>query len=238
MAELVIQGRDVLIVGGGQVAGRKANELLLCGARVHIVAPALTSPQLARCASAGTVRHTPARFDEALLHQPPQPWLVFAATDDPVLNCAIAGLCHERGLFCNSVDDPQASGFLVPATVRRGPVTIGIGTEGNSPALSRILKQHLDAWLEPGWATLAMLFGTMRDRIRQQCPRPQTRHTFWRTLAQRVLEQRQYRHIDHQDWFEQELARYPWEQHTSIETRTAPPAAHPPTTPLEPLTPR
>ncbi|MBF0262809.1 MAG: bifunctional precorrin-2 dehydrogenase/sirohydrochlorin ferrochelatase [Magnetococcales bacterium] len=182
MAELVLADRPVLVVGGGRVARRKIEGLLVTGARVTVVAPHL-DPVVAEWAVSGRIEHLPGKFSLLLLDRPPRPLLVFAATDQAELNRSIGALCQEYGLLCNSADDPESSGFLVPAVVRRGEVTVAVGSGGRSPALMRVLKERLDAWLEPGWGELAALFGRWRGPIQTRITDPETRQNFWRATA-------------------------------------------------------
>ncbi|MBF0215179.1 MAG: bifunctional precorrin-2 dehydrogenase/sirohydrochlorin ferrochelatase [Magnetococcales bacterium] len=182
MAELVLAGRQTLVVGGGRVARRKIEGLLITGARVTVVAPAL-DPLVASRVAAGEVIHWPECFSEALLDREPRPVLVFAATDRAERNREVAALCAQRGLWCNSADDPGSSGFLVPAMVRRGEVVVAVGSGGRSPALSRVLKERIEAWLEPGWGGLAQAFGRWRGPVTQRIPDDETRQNFWRATA-------------------------------------------------------
>lgn len=174
--ELILTGQPVLVIGGGAVARRKVAGLLECGARVTVAAPVL-EPWLTEQAEQGAIHSIAAPFTPALLA--PRPLLVFAAGPGE-LNREVARLCREQGILCNSADDPGVSGFLVNAVVRRGGVSVGIGTGGQSPALSRLLKERIDAWLEPEWGEVARLFGAERERVRQAIPDATMRQRFWR----------------------------------------------------------
>ncbi|MBF0340956.1 MAG: bifunctional precorrin-2 dehydrogenase/sirohydrochlorin ferrochelatase [Magnetococcales bacterium] len=182
MAELVLAGRNVLMVGGGRVARRKIEGLLVCGAKVTVVAPTLDAV-VAQWVARGQVAYRRESFAEGMLEESPRPLLIFAATDQAGLNREIARLSGIHGILCNSADDPGSSGFLVPAVVRRGEVAVAVGSGGRSPALSRVLKEHIDAWLEPGWGELAQVFGDWRPRVAERIPDSQTRQSFWRSTA-------------------------------------------------------
>lgn len=182
MAELVMAGRPVWVIGGGVVARRKIGGLLACGAVVTVIAPEL-DPGVVAWVVAERVRHWPERFSPALLARRPAPLLVFAATGDAALNREVARICGEEGLLCNSADDPGSSGFLVPAVVRRGRVTVAVGSGGTSPAVSRVLKERIDGWLEPGWGELAAAFGAWRQRVVGLIPEGEARQRFWRESA-------------------------------------------------------
>ena len=55
--------------------------------------------------------------------------------------------CEARRVFVISVDDPASCSAFSMAVVRRGPVTVAIGTGGKAPALSKLLRRWLDASL-------------------------------------------------------------------------------------------
>ncbi|MBF0426947.1 MAG: bifunctional precorrin-2 dehydrogenase/sirohydrochlorin ferrochelatase [Magnetococcales bacterium] len=205
MAELILTGRPVLMIGGGKVARRKLAGLLECGARVRVIAPEL-DPWIAERVPA-MITHQAEVFDPAHLQDGALPVLVFAATGDARLNREIAFLCQERGLLCNSADDPGVSGFLVAAVVRRGALVIGVGSGGLSPALSRLLKERLDRWLEVGWGGLVRLFGGERDLVRGTLRDPEARQRFWRETALAAERERRYEQADNTAWFRARLER-------------------------------
>ncbi|MEO5346608.1 MAG: bifunctional precorrin-2 dehydrogenase/sirohydrochlorin ferrochelatase [Magnetococcus sp. YQC-9] len=209
MAELVLTDRPVLVVGGGRVARRKIEGLLDTGARVTVVAPQL-DPVVAKWAVAGRIHHRPERFSCTHLESPQRPFLVFAATDKAELNREIGATCVACGLLCNSADDPESSGFLVPAVVRRGAVTLAVGSGGRSPALMRVLKERLDAWLEPGWGALVELFGRRRQAVSARIPDPEARQSFWRTTALAAARDPELLAGKRAEaWFEEQLHRLP-----------------------------
>jgi siroheme synthase-like protein len=204
MAELILTNRDVLLIGGGSVARRKLSGLLTCKANVLLVAPQL-DPDIAQWVQQKKLRHLKAEFAPELLDHQPGYALVFATTSQAAINRQIAKQCAQRGLLCNSADDPKVSGFLVPAMVRRGPVTVGIGTRGTSPALARLLKERLDSWLEPGWGELAKMFGTMRQEVKERVNPIEKRQNFWRETALSVDKEERFKKTDNRKWFKKRL---------------------------------
>lgn len=200
LAELVLTDRTVLMFGGGRVARRKVEGLLESGARVTVVAPTL-DPWVAVYCERGELRHEPGVYSPARLDQPPRPLLVFAATDQAEVNLAIAEACRERGILCNSVNDARVSGFYVPAVLRRGVVAVGVCTSGASPALSRLLKERIDDWLEPGWGPFAKLLATMREIVHDRLGEDgEARQRFWRETCLAAVQEKRYLEDDNTDW--------------------------------------
>lgn len=204
MAELILTNRRILLVGGGKVARRKLTGLLTAQADILIVAPNLES-EIELLVQQKKVAYIASEFNTELLDTTPGFSLVFAATGQATTNRQIAKLCAERGLLCNSADDPRVSGFLVPAMVRRGPVTVAVGTQGASPALSRLLKERIDSWLEPGWGELTELFGSMRDKVKERITPISKRQNFWRTTALAIDKEQRFKQADNREWLEKRL---------------------------------
>lgn len=154
---LIVAGRPCLVVGGGAVAARKAQGLLMAGAEVHVVAPAVSA----------AVRELDVTWDE----RPYRPsdldgrWLVITATDDPEVNAAVAHDAEAAGLWVNSADDPANCSFILPAVVRRGDLQVTVSTGGRSPALASWLRARLQDELGPEYAVLLDLLSAERDAI-------------------------------------------------------------------------
>lgn len=204
MAELIVRGELVWVVGGGTVATRKIGGLLETGANIVVMAPEF-SKRIVQWEEEGRLHTRRGVFQERDLDKNPVPLLVFAATGSPQLNREIAGFCRERKILCNSADDSQASGFLVPATVRRGPLTVAVATQGASPALSRLIKERIDRWLEPGWGGVVEVFGAMRAEVIRRLPDVAQRQNFWRKTALLVEEEGHYTCPDPEMWFLEKL---------------------------------
>jgi precorrin-2 dehydrogenase/sirohydrochlorin ferrochelatase len=157
----VIQDRPCLVVGGGLVGERKVHDLMAAGARVTVVSRTLT-PELAALASRGQIRYLPEDFAEAQVEGMA---LVMAATDDRAVNTRVSAAAQSRGLWVNVADDPEYCTFIVPAVVRRGDLTLAIGTGGASPALARQLREELQQHFGPEYGPYLDLLRRVRARL-------------------------------------------------------------------------
>ena len=97
-----LRGARCLVVGGGEVAARKAGVLLDAGARVHLVAPEIADPTRA-LAETGDVAISERPFAEGDLDGVR---LAIAATSVRAVNARVADAAKARGLPVNVVDDP------------------------------------------------------------------------------------------------------------------------------------
>jgi uroporphyrin-III C-methyltransferase / precorrin-2 dehydrogenase / sirohydrochlorin ferrochelatase len=119
---LRLDGRKVVVVGGGQVAQRRVPGLLAAGARVHLVSPQVT-PALEGLADAGEVVWLRRGFVDSDLDGA---WYVIAATDDPDVNDAVGRSAESRHTFCVRSDDADAGTAWTPAVGRHGEVTVAV----------------------------------------------------------------------------------------------------------------
>lgn len=177
-AFLSMRGRDVLVVGGGEVALRRARTLGAAGARLHVVAPA-AHPQLAEVASQAGGGHQLRAFEDADVEAM---FAVVAATDDPAVNAHVADLCDARQTLVNVVDDPTRCSFVVPSLVDRSPVQIAVTTGGASPVLARRLRARLESLIPAAYGRLAELVDHYRGIVKQRIAEPAARRHFWESL--------------------------------------------------------
>ncbi len=161
-----LSGREVLVVGGGEVATRKIEALLEAGARVQVHADTINA-SLSKWLAEGRIARLLGDFDPAWLDRV---WLVVAATDDVIFNARLAAEAGQRRLLVNVVDDAALSSFQVPALVDRAPLLVAISSAGAAPMLARRLREHLEAQLDHSLGTFAGLFALNREAIRKQLP--------------------------------------------------------------------
>ena len=176
-----LKGAEALLVGGGTVALRKAEKLLPYGPHIKVVAPDII-PELAALPGLTLCRRP---FAESDLQGTPA--LVIAATDEPALNRNIAALCREKRIPVNVVDDPEACGFLFPALVRRGRLSVGISTGGASPTAAVWLKERIESILPPHFGTALDRLEALRPALKAQIPEERDRAARFRAAFEREL---------------------------------------------------
>jgi uroporphyrin-III C-methyltransferase/precorrin-2 dehydrogenase/sirohydrochlorin ferrochelatase len=137
---LKLAGRRVVVVGGGSVAFRRVAGLRAAGADILVVSPQL-SPTLGDLADRGVIAarrrgYEPGDLDGA--------WLVFACTDQPSVNTAVAADAERQRIWCVRADDAAASAAWVPAVGRSGAVTVAVNA-GRNPRRAAALR---DRWVE------------------------------------------------------------------------------------------
>jgi precorrin-2 dehydrogenase/sirohydrochlorin ferrochelatase len=180
-----LNGKRVLVVGGGSVAERKVNALIGFGASVDVVSKEL-SPDLLGKESQGLIRWVGREFDRNFLNGVV---LAIAATDDSEVNRDISKAATEKGILVNAVDQPEDCSFIVPAVIQRGDLLIAISTSGKSPAFAKKIRKDLEKRFGPEYGDFLSLMGRVRKQVLQQgLPHDMNKETFGRLVDSRLLE--------------------------------------------------
>jgi siroheme synthase-like protein len=157
-----LNGRTVVVVGGGEIAAGKIDTLLQAGAKVRIVSPALNA-QLGSLVKEHKVAWSEKEFSPADLNDA---FLVIAATSVPSVNEAVYRAADARGLLCNAVDDIGNCHFYYGSVVQRGDLQIAISTNGKSPALAQRLRKELETQFGPEYENWLEWLGAAREVLR------------------------------------------------------------------------
>lgn len=163
-ALLDLHSRLTVLVGGGQVAARKAVSLMQCGARLRLVAPEVCG-EMKTLLEGGEIEHLAREFQPGDLEGAV---LAVSATDDEAVNRRVADEAKRRAIFVNVVDVPQLCSFIVPAVVRRGPLLLAVSTSGASPAAARKLRQDLERDFGPEWGPYLVIMAAARKWVLQK----------------------------------------------------------------------
>jgi precorrin-2 dehydrogenase/sirohydrochlorin ferrochelatase len=161
-----LQGRRVLVIGGGGVAERKVDSLLEAGATVVLVSPETTTG-IRDLGRRGEIEVRGRPFADSDLEGMA---LVISATDDPGLQAQATAAARSKGVWVNTVDQPDLCDFIVPAVLRRGDVIVAVSTSGTSPALAAALRRRLDGVVTENAARAARVLGTVRAEVQRRFP--------------------------------------------------------------------
>jgi siroheme synthase-like protein len=157
---LDVSGRACLVVGGGRVAARKARGLLECGARVTVIAPAVSDEMQSLGPALAALERRPYGAGDVSAFR-----LVVTATGIEEVDAAVHADAEAAGVWVNSADDRAHSSFILPAVHRDGAVTVAVSTGGLSPALASWLRARIAARDLRSIGALAQLLGEARARL-------------------------------------------------------------------------
>jgi precorrin-2 dehydrogenase / sirohydrochlorin ferrochelatase len=151
----------IVLVGDGPSGLRRLGLLQEAGAeKLTVFAPPTAEWRLA--AGARLAGDGPAADDLAGAA------VVFLAGLDPQVTEELAGLAHQAGALVHAEDRLDLTDLHIPAVVRRGDLTLAVSTNGQSPALARLVKHTLAALFGAEWAERVREVGAWRALWRRQ----------------------------------------------------------------------
>lgn len=161
---LDIQGKPVVVVGGGHVALQKLTNLVDAGAQVTLISPELT-PEVQNYVDDGKVMHIKREYEDGDMDGY---FLAFVATDDGKINKVVADEARSKGIWVNAVDDVPNCDFIMPGVIRRGELVVAISTSGLSPAMARKVREGLEEFLGEEDAALLDLAADVRKELNEK----------------------------------------------------------------------
>ena len=154
---LNLHGRPVLVVGGGRIAYRKVEQLLMADAEVTVLSPMFVDEFHSLPVTLVQREYASGDIDAFRL--------VITATGNMPVNQQIFDECEAKGIWINSADDPDRCAFTLPAALRRGDLMVTVSTGGASPALASWLRSHLELSIVPEFEEVVSRLAIERARI-------------------------------------------------------------------------
>lgn len=154
-----LHNRDILIIGAGKVALRRARQFSEAGAKLTVIAPDICEefyklPDTEFIRRGALPDDVTTRFVLALI-----------ATDNDEVNTSIATACQRLGLLFNRCDDFAKSNFINGTTLARGEI-INSTVAGGVPAISKFIHQQLSKIITPELTELSQLLAELRPAIK------------------------------------------------------------------------
>lgn len=174
-----LKGLRCLVVGGGDIACRKAGLLQRAGASLRVVAPVFCEEMTQLLAVDDTSQtllrdYAAADLDDVAL--------VIAATDDESVNQQVSQDARQRNIPVNVVDNPALCTFILPSIVDRSPIVIAVSSGGTSPVLARMIRAKLETTIPASYGRLAELMGRFRDQVKARYGDVNQRRGFWESI--------------------------------------------------------
>jgi len=175
-----LKNKPCLVVGGGDIAARKAGLLLKSNAKVTIVAPAVSTATQAFIDDEKVTWIKSLFLTKHLTNT----IIVIAATDKPRVNKDVYRQAKEHKILVNVADCPELCDFILPSVLDRSPLVVAISSGGKSPILARQLRARLETLIPPSYGRLATLVGRYRDKAKEHLPTLSLRRRFWEVVLQ------------------------------------------------------
>ncbi|WP_020209252.1 siroheme synthase CysG [Gilvimarinus chinensis] len=183
-----LRGQQVLLVGGGEIATRKARLLLKAGACLKVVTLEI-DPELEQLVkeTGGAIalrEYQSGDLDGVVL--------AVAATDTASVNERVSCDARTRQLPVNVVDSPALCTVITPAIVDRSPLVIAISSGGEAPVLARMVRAKLERLLPASYGRLAGLASRFRDAVKEKFKTGDERRRFWERVLNGAVAERVY----------------------------------------------
>ena len=155
---LNIESGKSVVVGGGEVAYRKACGLKEAGSNVIVISPEFCDHFL-KPDNLTLIKRKYAKgdIDGATI--------VIASTNDKETNKQVYTDASVRNIPVNIVDQPDLCSFIVPSVIRRGDLCISISTGGTGPALAKSIRLTLEEHFGPEYTDYTELLSSMRQVV-------------------------------------------------------------------------
>jgi precorrin-2 dehydrogenase/sirohydrochlorin ferrochelatase len=178
-----MQGKQVVIIGGGAVALRKIRSLVTAGATVTVIA-ITPSPEIRELADSAVISlrarcYAATDIDTA--------FLVIAATDKEDVNELIRADAQERGILVAVVDNPTAGDCTFPATLRRGDLEIAVSTGGRCPTFAVDVRNSIAEHVGKEYGEILSLLANEREKLLTNGSSSTYNTRVLRSLATRLL---------------------------------------------------
>ena len=205
-----LDDKKCLIVGGGVVAARKAEQMCEFGARVTVVAPEICAKLLAVACEERTDKtiDTADNPEDNCQKKPNRIQVrkrevteadisgmdvVIMATDDAELNSRYAKLCRSRHILVNVVDVKKDCDFYFPAIIKQGEVVVSVSTGGSSPMLASKIKKDIRQTLRTDYGQIAEELGAIREEILAEEPDERARKRRFAAIVEAKMQEQRIR---------------------------------------------
>ncbi len=176
-----IEGKNILVVGGGNVAQRKIEKLIIFKPYIHVVAKQVSDhiKNIKEKYKNIFIQEREFRFSDIEGKD-----MVIVAVDDLDLQKKIYTECVKKNIPVNSVDSPDYCSFIFPALVVKGDLVIGISTSGKVPGLSAGIRKHIEKCLPQDIENILLEI----SRIRESTPKGEERQRKIIELVEKMFE--------------------------------------------------
>lgn len=160
-----IEGKEGLVIGTGKHAQEKIKRLEPFGPKLRIISEG--------------------EFSEKDLETLPA--FVVVAGEDTEENHRIANLCKEKRILVNVVDDQEYCDFVFPSLISHGNLSVGICTNGASPATGVLLKRRFEEQIPDNMEEILDFLENVRPMIRGVLTDKKQRYKIYYELSETCM---------------------------------------------------
>jgi len=176
---LDIKEKKCAVIGGGNIAYRKITSLLECNAEVIVISNEVIK-DIQLLIEDKKIIYFQDKYNFKYISDC---YLVYAATNDSIVNQAVYSQCCEANILVNVVDKPKICSFIVPSKVQKGDLTIAISTNGKSPMLARKIRQDLEKVYDFRYEIFLDIMGEVRKEVSHNLKDQKKRSEFYKAIV-------------------------------------------------------
>lgn len=181
-----LEGRRVLVAGGGTPATWKAELLSAAGARVEVIA-AEVCEDLWRLAGAPPRGPLAVHVRGWQAGDIPGAAIAIGDFEDEAEAARFSAAARAAGVPVNLIDRPALSDFTFGAIVNRSPLVVGISTDGAAPVFGQAVRAKIEALLPSGFKAWAQAAKGWRQAVADRGLSHHARRAFWERFAAKAL---------------------------------------------------
>jgi siroheme synthase-like protein len=186
LVDLIVRGRAVVVVGGGEPARSRAKMMAQEGAKVIRFSEPRRDPGRAKQGKG----RTPRRSGTIERIRKVRPALVLFTVPGDVPDPAVLRAAHSVGALVHVYDAPALSDFTMPSIGTAGAIRVAVSTAGQSPAMAALLRRRIERGIRPADVAMVRLQGRLRATILRSFPTHEARkRTIYRVLRHRGVGQ-------------------------------------------------
>jgi precorrin-2 dehydrogenase/sirohydrochlorin ferrochelatase len=137
---LNLQGRLVIVIGGGNEALKRINSLLEEKCQILVISNELNN-QIKTLVKNKKIKFKKQKIQNSAILSIYKPYMIITTTNDKKLNQKIINDAKNKKIVAYSSDNPELSDFANPAIIDfENTIQIAIFTGGKSPAMSKKLR--------------------------------------------------------------------------------------------------
>ncbi|MGV3668086.1 MAG: precorrin-2 dehydrogenase/sirohydrochlorin ferrochelatase family protein [Leptospira bouyouniensis] len=180
---LNLEGRNILIVGGGNACLEKLIGLEFTGANLHLISISYKEEVQKFLQKHPQIKtETRPVTEDDLNHRD----IIFLATSDPETNKKYRALAKSKGIWVNSVDDPKNCDFYSSSTVSIGPIQFAISTDGMFAGVSSTLRKLFEETLPEEDHELLETIFVMRRNLKELLPNQEERRKVLKDIIHKL----------------------------------------------------
>ena len=141
IVDLNLQGKKIIVIGGGNEAQKRINSLLKQDCNITVISDT-SNVQINKWGKLKKIKLKKQKIKNTKFISEFKPNIIITTTDDAKINQKIINDAKKKNIIVYSSDNPEDSDFSNPAIIDfENMIQIAIFTGGKSPAMSKKIKE-------------------------------------------------------------------------------------------------